>query len=257
MTPRVLREIALAGRRVHAADLRWSDEYLSNTPFHPGFWIRRRLKAAVRSAAAHARGKTLDVGCGSKPHLQAFRSTSSYWGLEYSPSSGYRDTRADVYGDAAAMPVRTSSVDTVLATELLEHVPDPGAVVAEFARILRPGGLVITTAPFFFPTHDRQDFFRFGPAAVAEMMRRSGIDVVQVRPLSGAGMTVVLLATILWYEIGFMWTPWLYPLSVLMRPLLLVLVACSNMLAYVAERLAPSPLMSFNHLTLGRRRGAP
>ncbi|MFN6980012.1 MAG: class I SAM-dependent methyltransferase, partial [Gemmobacter sp.] len=43
--------------------------------------------------------------------------------------------------------------DTVLCTEVLEHVPDPVAALAKLARLVRPGGQVIVTAPFNSLTH--------------------------------------------------------------------------------------------------------
>ncbi len=42
--------------------------------------------------------------------------------------------------DAAALPVRSGTVDLVVSSNVLEHVPEPFAVVEEMARILRPGG---------------------------------------------------------------------------------------------------------------------
>jgi 2-polyprenyl-6-hydroxyphenyl methylase/3-demethylubiquinone-9 3-methyltransferase len=52
---------------------------------------------------------------------------------------GVRAVRADV----AAVPLRDGCADVVCAGELLEHVPDLPAVVAEACRILRPGGLLL------------------------------------------------------------------------------------------------------------------
>ena len=42
--------------------------------------------------------------------------------------------------DAAALPFATGSFDSVIADHMLYHVDDPAAVLAEFARVLRPGG---------------------------------------------------------------------------------------------------------------------
>lgn len=45
-----------------------------------------------------------------------------------------------VVGDGRRLPFRTASVDVVVSSNVLEHVPDPFAMVAEMARVLRPGG---------------------------------------------------------------------------------------------------------------------
>lgn len=55
---------------------------------------------------------------------------------------GVQTVRADV----ASLPLADAVADVVSAGEILEHVPDPDAVVAEACRVLRPGGtLVIDT----------------------------------------------------------------------------------------------------------------
>ena len=48
-----------------------------------------------------------------------------------------------VVGDGRSLPVRTGSVDHVLLVEVLHHVDDAPAVLAEAARVLRPGGSIL------------------------------------------------------------------------------------------------------------------
>jgi SAM-dependent methyltransferase len=215
------------------------------------------LSAAIGGASARAHGVLLDVGCGRKPYARVFAPRiSRYIGMEYSPEAGYRGNSADVCGDAAAMPIASGSVDTVLCTEVLEHVPDPDAVMREMSRVLKPGGVVICTAPFFYPVHDSYDFFRYSPGTVATLMRRHGLVVDSERPLSGTAITLAIMLNLYWFEIGFLWTKWLYVAGLVLRPLLWIAAAIVNGLGWVFERLVPSSHMSFNHLTVGHQPGA-
>ena len=50
-------------------------------------------------------------------------------------------------GEAAPLPFRDASFDALFAGELVEHLPDPRPGVAEFYRVLRPGGTLILTTP--------------------------------------------------------------------------------------------------------------
>ncbi|MGQ0615926.1 MAG: class I SAM-dependent methyltransferase [Acidimicrobiia bacterium] len=54
---------------------------------------------------------------------------------------------AGVNGDAARLPFPDGAFDRVIAAEVLEHIPDDGAAVAELARVLRPGGTMAVTVP--------------------------------------------------------------------------------------------------------------
>ncbi len=58
---------------------------------------------------------------------------------------------AVVQGDALALPFADGTFDRVICSEVLEHIPDDRAALAELARVLRPGGTMAITVPRFFP----------------------------------------------------------------------------------------------------------
>lgn len=249
-----MNKIAAIWREIQAKDIIWTDTYLSKTPFHAGYWVHRRLNEAIAAHANLAHGKMLDVGCGAKPYKRIFSQyVDEYIGLEYSPESGYRGNKADFCGDAAALPLADESVDTILCTEVMEHVPDPEKTIEEFARVLRPGGTVITTAPFVYPIHDAYDFFRYSPDGLAAMMRRYELTVEKVKPLSGTAVTLATMFNLYWYEIGFVWTKWLYPVGLILRPFLLLICFTINLIGGLFEFIVPSHHLSFNHLTIARK----
>jgi SAM-dependent methyltransferase len=57
------------------------------------------------------------------------------------------DCRADFYGHACALPFHDHSLDYVLASHVLEHVANPVAALAEWYRVLRPGGVIYLIVP--------------------------------------------------------------------------------------------------------------
>ena len=68
----------------------------------------------------------------------------------------------DVQADAANLPFRSSSFDAVICAELLEHVRDPVAVLAEMHRVVRTQGIVLATVPFLYQVHgDPSDYGRY------------------------------------------------------------------------------------------------
>jgi SAM-dependent methyltransferase len=104
-----------------------------------------RCLAALRDA----RGDLLEIGCGAGRNLRAFahyRPDLRLHGSDISERALHEARAAGGpidyrLGDALALPYPDASFDIVVLFDLLEHVPDVGAAVAEVARVLRPGGV--------------------------------------------------------------------------------------------------------------------
>ncbi|MCE9594097.1 MAG: class I SAM-dependent methyltransferase [Planctomycetes bacterium] len=187
-------------RRPLAARLnRWR----KRTPLNP-YWLElRELERAVSEIAVHARGRLIDVGVAERPWGRHFEGRARrYFGLEYPPvadnlSPGIWQAMhrlkgvVDVFGDAGKLPFRDRSWDTVLAIELLEHVRDPDAAMAEFARVIAPDGRLLLTVPFVAARHQLPfDFVRFTPDGIRALVERHGFTVEVIRPRGNSATAV-------------------------------------------------------------------
>ncbi len=111
----------------------------------------------------------IDVGCGQGRHsYEAYRRgahvtafdldesdladvKSMFGAMELEGQGGAGATAEVQHGDVTAMPYADGAFDRVLASEILEHIPDVDAAIAEIARITKPGGLVAVTVPRNWP----------------------------------------------------------------------------------------------------------
>ncbi len=116
------------------------------------FFHRNRARVVRRMVTRYATpgAQILDAGCGTGLNLRYLPAGSV--GIDINPRNiGLLRQRLPnhtvVEGDVEALPFDDASFGTVLCTEVLEHIPDPAAALAEYHRVLQPGGVLIGSVP--------------------------------------------------------------------------------------------------------------
>lgn len=103
---------------------------------------------------------------------------------------GQAGAGAALRGDALRLPFPDASFDRVIAAEVLEHIPDDTAAMAELARVLRPGGTAAVTVPRWGPElvcWVLSDDYHLTPGGHVRIYRRSVLE----ERLRGVGLTPV------------------------------------------------------------------
>jgi SAM-dependent methyltransferase len=156
---------------------------------HWWFLERRRLFASlIRKAEIPSGAVVVDVGTGTGANLRLLRDMgfTSVMGIDPSPDAAYWCSQKGLgivrQGDIRALPLPDRSVDLVLATDVVEHVNEDGAALAEIHRVLRPGGIALITVPAFPSLWGLQDKrshhyrrYRMGP--FSRLLAKSGLTV--------------------------------------------------------------------------------
>jgi SAM-dependent methyltransferase len=134
----------------------------------------------------------LDVGAGSCPYRKFFLGCD-YKAHDFSRlppnqllgGKGYGTI--DYESDILSIPVPDAHFDVVLCTEVLEHVPEPIRAVNEFARILKPGGRLILTAPLGSGIHQKPFHYYGGytPFWYDKFLAEAGFHDIVVEPNGG------------------------------------------------------------------------
>jgi SAM-dependent methyltransferase len=191
-------------------------------PFRPETTGTARLAAAARrvldlqagsiwddllALLPQSRGVVLDAGCGAQPYRHLLPPEATYQAIDYSGAEqhfGYAMPDTTYYqGDR--WPVADASVDIVLCTETLEHVPEPAVFLAEAARCLRPGGRLLLTVPFAARWHYiPHDYWRFTPSGLQRLLSQAGFDRVAVFARGNA-------LTVACYKVMALFLPLLMP----------------------------------------------
>jgi len=150
------------------------------------YTIRKGIIRALKTALPKFSGIVADVGAGVAPYKQLVLESSgvdSYVALDLAESSY---APPDVLWDGERLPLADESVETVMATEVLEHCSTPDLLVGEACRALKQDGVFFGTVPFLWPIHDvPHDHWRFTPWSLKMLLERNGFSDVQVTGLGG------------------------------------------------------------------------
>lgn len=111
--------------------------------------------------------KVIDIGAGGCPHREKFNHCE-YFTQDFVQLSDSQIQNQEGYGkidfvsDILDIPVPDKSYDVILCSEVIEHVPDPISAIKEMSRILKPGGVLLITAPLQSGLHQEPHHYYGG-----------------------------------------------------------------------------------------------
>ena len=92
-------------------------------------------------------------------------------------------TRADFFSNSMVLPFRERTFDTIVSTQVLEHVRQPEIVIPEMARILKPDGVLIISAPMTWPLHEEpHDYYRYTLHGLRQLLQEADFEILDEIP---------------------------------------------------------------------------
>lgn len=168
------------------------EEYARLHALERDYWWFRGKRAAVGALLSRAGlgppapgDVVLDVGCGTGLSLATLAAPGRAVGLDdhaealaFAREAGARRL---VRGSATALPFLDGAVDRALLLDVVEHVPDDAAVLAEVRRVLAPGGVAVIHVPAhprLWSPHDEAMHHarRYTRAGLAGRLRAAGLE---------------------------------------------------------------------------------
>jgi len=143
-------------------------------------WQENAAFAATISAGA----LVLDAGAGISPYKPLF-AHARYESADFEQvKKAYAHQTYTC--DLSAIPVENGRFDAVIFNQVMEHLPEPGAVLKELHRTLKSGGRLMYSGPLFYEEHEKPyDFYRYTQFGVRYLFTQAGFEIERLDWLEG------------------------------------------------------------------------
>jgi SAM-dependent methyltransferase len=166
---------------------------------NPLSWLIAQLIADNYSALIpkYVKGDFADLGCGLAPFREFYTPYAATTFLSDWSSSVHKPDFVDAFWNLnEPLPCPDARFDSILVSDVLEHLSHPRRLVRELHRILKKDGVILFNTPFLYGIHEAPyDFFRYTEFAFRDIMQEAGFEVVELFPFGSGVHAVCDLAT--------------------------------------------------------------
>lgn len=143
-------------------------------------WYKRRIEQ-------FARGRLLELGAGKMPLFGLYRPfVDEVLCADWQNSLHGQDFLDFTCNLEEKVPLPDACVDTVVMSDVLEHLYKPQLALSEVHRVLRPGGRALLNVPFMYWVHEEpHDYYRYTQYALQRMAGDAGFEVEVLDPVGG------------------------------------------------------------------------
>ena len=135
----------------------------------------------------YSKGRLLDCGCGHVPYYMIYKNLiDDSFCIDWE-NTLHKNQYLDMVVDLnQKLPIESNSFDTVLLTDVLEHIANPLSLIEELARVLLPDGHLIVTVPFFYWVHEApHDYYRYTEHALQRFCEQAKLEILELEPYGG------------------------------------------------------------------------
>jgi SAM-dependent methyltransferase len=185
--------------------------FLTGEKYKPSVFITnksylnwRELKKSIIKSLPYIHGDCIDIGSGNSPYKKyIMNNIDSYTcvdkGAVHSEMFSLSKEKF-IDADIKDLPFEDNSFDTVLLTQVLEHIDEPLVALQEVKRVVKKDGIVILSVPFIYQAHATPyDYFRFSEYGLRKLCSEYDFEIEEFHYQGYLGTTIFSILN------GFIW----------------------------------------------------
>ena len=147
---------------------------------NPFYSMRRELYKNISQLSNNLTGDILDIGCGNKPYQKLFTNSRTYVGMEFDSPENRKKSKADIFYDGKRFPFENETFDSIVFTEVLEHIFNPDEFLSQVNRVLKNNGNILLTVPFVWDEHSQPfDYGRYSSFGLNHLLIKHGFKILK------------------------------------------------------------------------------
>jgi SAM-dependent methyltransferase len=135
----------------------------------------------------HVRGRLADLGCGHVPFYQLYKKYTTENICVDWPGTRHKNEYLDFECNMnEPLPLGTAEFDTIIISEVLEHIAHPEILWPEMARILKQNGKILLSVPFLYKIHEAPyDYYRYTEFCLRNLASKNGFKTIELKAFGG------------------------------------------------------------------------
>ena len=206
---------------------------------HLNYLNWRELKKSINKTAHYLHGTCIDIGSGNSPYKSyVIPHVTRYIAIDKTLTHQhmFQDSKVEYMdADVMALPFEDNSIDSVLLTQVLEHLDTPYKALDEIYRVMKPNAILILSVPFIYQAHATPfDYFRYSEYGLKKIAKDYNFKTVEFHYQGYFGTAIISMLN------GFIWSLLSrYKLlrNTLLLPVILIIFTINNLIGRLLDTL--------------------
>lgn len=204
-----------------------------------GYLNHKQLHKSILKSLPYISGVCTDIGSGHSIYKKfIFPYVDEYISVDKESIHQHMFKTSQetfINADIKDLPFSNDSIDTVILTQVLEHIDDPFLAMNEIQRIMKKNGILLLSVPFIYQAHATPyDYFRFSEYTLRKLLSDYNYEIIEFHYQGYFGTAIISIIN------GFIWTlssKNKFFRNIILLPFLLLIFSINNIFGLLLDKI--------------------